>query len=284
VTTDLSSDLLSPHVASGRIFPSGRTSGEAADVDVVVPVHDEERVLESSVRRLHSFLTDRFPLSWRITIADNASTDRTAAIADRLHRQLDHVEATHLPLKGRGRALRDAWAHSDAPIVAYTDVDLSTDLAALAQLVEPLWSGQADIAIGSRLRPGADVVRGFKREVISRTYNVIVRTALHSKVTDAQCGFKAVRGEVARALVPLVEDDGWFFDTELLVRAERAGLRIHEVPVHWVDDPDSRVRIVRTALDDLRGIHRLRRSRSKGASPDRPSPTGERRQTARSTS
>jgi putative flippase GtrA len=169
------------------------------------------------------------------------------------------VSLLHLELKGRGRALRAAWARSDADVLCYMDVDLSTDLAGLLPLVAPLVSGHSDLAIGSRLARGARVRRGPKRELVSRCYNLILHTALRSRFSDAQCGFKAIRADVARALVPAVVDDGWFFDTELLVLAERRGLRIHEVPVDWVDDPDSRVAIVRTALDDLRGVWRLLR-------------------------
>jgi hypothetical protein len=168
------------------------------------------------------------------------------------------MRAIHLTRSGRGLALRTAWLASDATVVAYTDVDLSTGLEALAPLVAPLLSGHSDVAIGSRLAPGAMVVRGPKRELISRCYNRILRAMFDTGVRDAQCGFKALRGEVAEVLVPHVVDDGWFFDTELLLLAQRNGLRVHEIPVDWVDDPDSRVRIVRTAVDDLRGIARLR--------------------------
>jgi len=231
----------------------------APAVDVVVPVYNEEAALEASVRRLHAYLTERFPLTWTVTIADNASTDRTWGVACRLAAELPGVRAVHLDRKGRGRALRAAWSRSPADVVAYMDVDLSTDLDALLPLVAPLLSGHSDVAIGSRLARGARVVRGPKREVVSRAYNAILHATLRNGFSDAQCGFKAARADVARALLPLVEDDGWFFDTELLVLAEHNGLRIHEVPVDWVDDPDSRVDIASTAIDDLRGIGRLLR-------------------------
>ena len=137
------------------------------------------------------------------------------------------------------------------------DVDLSTDLDALLPLVAPLVSGHSDVAIGSRLAPGSHVARHPKRELISRSYNLILRTLLATRVRDAQCGFKAVRASVARRLLPAVEDDGWFFDTELLLLAERNGLRIHEVPVDWIDDVDSRVKVVSTAIGDLKGTARM---------------------------
>ncbi len=258
----LAADLL----PAGRLHASspGRPLDEPAGhpvVEVVVPVYNEERDLGPSVRRLRAFLDTDFPFSARITIADNASTDGTLALANALAAELPGVAVLHLPQKGRGRALKAAWLASDADVVAYMDVDLSTDLKALLPLVAPLLSGHSDLAIGSRLARGARVVRGPKRELISRSYNLILRTALGARFSDAQCGFKAMRADVAHRLLPLVDDPAWFFDTELLVLAQRSGLRTHEVPVDWTDDPDSRVHIVPTAMADLRGVARLLRQR-----------------------
>ncbi|MBC9714034.1 bifunctional glycosyltransferase family 2/GtrA family protein [Streptomyces sp. TRM66268-LWL] len=236
-------------------------------LDVVVPVHNEQRDLEPCVRRLHAHLVETFPYGFRITIADNASTDRTPEIAAYLSEAIAEVAHHRLDRKGRGRALRTVWAASDAPVLAYMDVDLSTDLNALLPLVAPLISGHSDLAIGSRLARSSRVVRGPKREFISRTYNLILRGSLQARFSDAQCGFKAIRRDVAERLLPMVEDTGWFFDTELLVLAERAGLRIHEVPVDWVDDPDSTVHIVRTAAEDLKGVWRVGRALAVGALP-----------------
>jgi putative flippase GtrA len=236
-------------------------------VDVVVPVHNEQAGLESSLRRLHEHLTRSFPYSFRITVAENASTDRTVDVARRVAAELPGVEVLVLSEPGRGRALRTAWLASDAAVLVYMDVDLSTDLAALLPLVAPLISGHSDLAIGSRLSSSSRVVRGAKREFISRSYNVLLRTTVGTSLADAQCGFKAVRADVAGQLLPLVQDDGWFFDTELLFLAEQVGLRIHEVPVDWVDDPDSRVDILRTARGDLAGIARVLRDRTAGRLP-----------------
>src|SRR4051794_7568363 len=236
-------------------------------LDVVVPVHNEETDLEPCLRRLHAYLRDRLPYPFRITVAENASTDATLEVARRMARELPGIEVLALPEPGRGRALRTAWLRSDAPVLVYMDVDLSTDLAALLPLVAPLISGHSDMAIGTRLSPSSRVVRGLKREVISRSYNLLLRRALATSLSDAQCGFKAVRADVAQRLLPLVEDTCWFFDTELLVLAERAGLRIHEVPVDWVDDPDSGVDLVRTAKTDLAGIVRMLRAFSTGRVP-----------------
>ena len=234
-----------------------RPAGATPQIDIVVPVYNEAAGLERSIRRLHAFLTQAFPFSWRIVIADNASTDATPQLAHALATQLAAVSVLHLPDKGRGRALRAAWSASDADVLAYMDVDLSTDLTALLPLVAGLVSGHSDVAIGSRLAPGSRVVRGPRREFISRSYNRILRLGLGARFSDAQCGFKAIRADAARQLLPLIVDEAWFFDTELLVLAQRRGLRIHEVAVDWTDDPDSRVEIVSTAIADLRGVVRL---------------------------
>ncbi|WP_040828574.1 bifunctional glycosyltransferase family 2/GtrA family protein [Nocardia jiangxiensis] len=236
-------------------------------LDVVIPVYNEERDLGVCVRRLHEFLGDGFPFSARITIADNASTDTTLAVAQGLADELADVHVVHLDRKGRGRALRAVWEASDAQVVAYMDVDLSTDLNALLPLVAPLVSGHSDLAIGTRLAKSSRVVRGPKREFISRSYNLILKASLQARFSDAQCGFKAMRTDVGQLVLPLVQDGEWFFDTELLVIAERAGLRIHEVPVDWIDDPDSRVDIIDTARKDLRGIWRLGRALATGRLP-----------------
>ena len=233
-------------------------------VDVVIPVYNEEKVLAQSVTTLHTYLSENFPLTWRITIVDNGSTDRTREISTELSTLHPEVHAIHLDAKGRGLALRSAWSASDATVVAYMDVDLSTRLEALLPLVAPLVTGHSDVAIGSRLAPGATVARGPRREIISRTYNMILRVVFANRFRDAQCGFKAVRTDVVHRLLPIIEDNGWFFDTELLLVAEHNGLRVHEVPVDWVDDPDSRVDVSRTAREDLKGVVRVARSFVRG--------------------
>jgi putative flippase GtrA len=247
-------------ITSGPLAGATRSTAAGVkppQVEIVVPVYNEQAALRGSIHRLHAYLLGHFPFSWRIVIADNASTDDTLEIARRLAHELRNVDVLHMEEKGRGRALRAAWAGSRAQVVCYMDVDLSTDLRGLLPLVAPLMSQHSDLAIGTRLAAGSQVTRGPKREFISRSYNHILRTALRARFSDAQCGFKAGRTDVLRQLLPDVRDDAWFFDTELLVLAQRRGLRIHEVPVDWVDDPDSRVDIVSTAIADLRGVARL---------------------------
>ncbi len=238
-----------------------------ASLDVVIPVHNEQNDVARAVRRLHTYLSDSLPYSFRITIANNASTDGTGEIADQLAEYYEEVGVLHLTEKGRGLALRAAWSNSGSAVLAYMDVDLSTDLAALLPLIAPLLTGHSDLAIGSRLARGSRVVRGSKREFISRSYNQLLRRTLSTHFSDAQCGFKAIRSDVAKQLLPLVQDDGWFFDTELLVLAERSGLRIHEVPVDWIDDPNSSVDILSTAVSDLKGVWRLGRALATGSTP-----------------
>ncbi|MEN0104531.1 MAG: bifunctional glycosyltransferase family 2/GtrA family protein [Curtobacterium sp.] len=240
------------------------------DIDIVVPCYNEQDTLAAHVRRLHTFCRTSLAHTWRITIADNASTDDTARIADDLAAMLDGVHAVHLPEKGRGRALKAVWGASDARVLVYVDEDLSTDLAALEPLVAPLLSGHSDLAIGTRLAGSSRVVRGGKREFISRSYNLLLRTTMGVSFSDAQCGFKAITRQAAEHVLPLCEDDAWFFDTELLVIAEHAGLRVHEVPVDWVDDVNSSVDIASTATEDLKGMWRVSRGLATGRIPVAP--------------
>jgi glycosyltransferase involved in cell wall biosynthesis len=229
-------------------------------VDVVVPVFDEERTLVRNVEALLEYLRAEFPCRYRIVIADNASTDGTAAIGAGLARRNDEVDYLRLERKGRGHALRSAWLASDANVVSYMDVDLSTNLESFLPLVAPLLSGHSEVAIGTRLGHSAHVRRRLGREVLSRGYNFLIHAGFRVHFSDAQCGFKAIRGDAAKRLLPLVVDDGWFFDTELLLLAERNGMRIYEVPVDWIEDLDSRVHLPSTIAGDLAGLWRMRRA------------------------
>ena len=235
----------------------GPDADAVPQLEIVVPVYNEAQQLAASITSLRTFLDRSFPLTTVVTVADNASTDDTWTIASGLAASLPGVRALHLDQKGRGRALRAAWTASRSPVVAYMDVDLATGLEALLPLVAPLLTGHSDVAIGTRLAPGAHVVRGARREIISRSYNLLLRTVLGASCSDAQCGFKAMRREAVDVVLPLVEDQAWFFDTEVLVTAQRLGLRIHEVPVDWVDDLDSRVAVAHTAWLDLCGVARM---------------------------
>ena len=251
-------------ILQGKVdLPIYYGSPAAVDADIVIPIYNEEAQLADSVSTLCSFL-DRharvlIPLSWNIVITDNASTDASWQIAKSLcDWYSNQVRALHLARKGRGYALKQAWLSSRAAVMAYMDVDLSTDIGSTGSLVLPLLQGGADIAFGSRLLPQSQVTRSPKREFISRTYNLMLRSYLAVSFHDAQCGFKAITSQAARALLPEVKDDEWFFDTELLVRAQQAGMTMLELPVRWVEDAGSTVDIPDTVKKDLEGMHRVR--------------------------
>jgi len=232
-----------------------------ASIDIIIPVYNEEHVLAESVATLREFLAQGFAHQYRIVVADNASTDGTLAVAQKLAQKHTDVASLHIPQKGRGRALRAAWLASPADILSYMDVDLSTDLAAFPPLVEAIASEGYDIAIGSRLARGADIRRSLRREVTSRSYNVMIKGLFFTRFSDAQCGFKAVSRRAVQELVPLIENNEWFFDTELLILAEKARYRIKEIPVRWLEDPDTRVNVPKTVWEDVRGLLRLRLKR-----------------------
>jgi glycosyltransferase involved in cell wall biosynthesis len=253
------------HQRSRKVTPVQR-----ALVDVVIPVLNEAHVLEQSTLAVRDFLAHHPAWDWRIVIVDNGSTDGTDRVARSLAARFLDVRFLQLPQRGRGRALRQAWTQSDADVMCYTDVDLSTDLAALPVLVQAVVSEGYDLGTGSRLLPQSRTTRSFKRELISRMYNLLVKAVLWTSFSDAQCGFKVVSRRVVAEIVPQVEDQSWFFDTELLVLAEKQGYRLKDLPVRWVEDDDSRVKIVKTAWEDIKGILRLRRKLCRHAwSPSR---------------
>jgi len=229
-------------------------------INIVIPVYNEEALLAGSIARLDAFLEKQCPYPCEIVIADNGSTDRTLEIARGLAAQHSRLSVLHRNQKGRGGALKSAWSQSTADIRSYMDVDLSTELAAFPLLVEKLVTGGYDLAIGSRLLNPALTTRSRKRELISRAYNLLVKGMFHTRFSDAQCGFKAITRRAAAELLPLVQDNAWFMDTEMLVLAEELGFRIFDMPVRWVERPDSRVRISRTAWEDIKGLLRVRRT------------------------
>lgn len=226
-------------------------------VDIAIPVYNEEEELRENTLKLYSFLRRKADFKWRITIADNASVDKTQEIGEKLAKEHPEIKYVHLAKKGRGRAIKYVWSRSKADIVAYMDIDLSTDISHLPNLVRAL-QNNADIAIGSRLLQNSVVKnRTFMREFISRGLNLLIKLMFVTQFSDAQCGFKAMTRQAARDLLPLVKDNGWFLDSELLIIAEKAGYRIYEEPVRWVDNPGSTVRVLPTAWGDFKGLVRL---------------------------
>ncbi|MCH8801946.1 MAG: glycosyltransferase family 2 protein [Chloroflexi bacterium] len=229
----------------------------SATVDITIPVYNEEEVLPRTIASLTEFLETNLSNPWQVTIADNASTDSTQTVSEMLCRKHPGVFYLRIPQKGRGRALRTAWLDSQADIVSYMDADLSTDLSHFPQLIKALESGN-HIAVGSRLSKDSQVSRGFKREFISRGYNLLINAMFFTGLPDAQCGFKALTRATAEAIVPNIKNNNWFFDTELLVIAAKRGFNIASVPVKWIDDPASTVNIASTAKEDIKGLMRLR--------------------------
>lgn len=228
-------------------------------VDLIVPTLNEVHVLRRSIERIRQYMRDEFPYPARVVVADNGSTDGTGDLAEQLAQEYEDVGVVRLNARGRGRALRQAWSETEAEIVAYTDVDISTELPALERMCRAIWEDGYDMAVGSRLMRESQTTRGLKREAISRIYNLFIKVVLWTRFSDAQCGCKAVSRRVVKDLMPLVQDEEWFFDTELLVRGEKGGYRVKDIPVTWVDDDDSRVKIVSTAWKDIQGVLRLRR-------------------------
>lgn len=227
-------------------------------LNVVIPVYNEEVELEERVTTLVGFMGAHLgEYDWRVTVADNASTDQTLAIAKKLAKKFPTVAVLHLDQKGRGRAVKKAWTECKADLLAYMDLDLSTDLKHFPPLVHALLRGY-DIAIGSRNATGARVYgRNLLRTITSKGYIALIKLFFMVRFTDAQCGFKAVTRRIVDELVPHIEDNAWFFDTELLILAEKLGYRIYEEPVTWIDNPGSTVRVVKTAMGDLEGLKRL---------------------------
>ena len=228
---------------------------------IVVPVYNEEKELEVNILKLKSFLEQVKELEWHIVIADNASTDKTPEIGRKLATQYKEISFFRLEEKGRGRAVKKAWQEFEADIFVYMDIDLSTDLKHLPALINAIEAG-FDITIGSRLLPASKVIgRTFKREILSRGYNLLIKALFGTHFSDAQCGFKAVSHKVVKELLPKIADNKWFFDSELLIVGEKSGFKIYEEPVTWVDNPGSTVRVLKTVTGDLKGLLRLFLSR-----------------------
>lgn len=232
-------------------------------VDVVLPVYNEEAVLRNNTLILYEYLKRTADFSWNIIIADNASSDRTSEIAKALISGKSNIRYEFLPVKGRGYALRNAFLRSNADILSWMDIDLSTNIRYFKLLIEGIQCGY-DIAIGSRLMQGSRIKRRLNREIISRAYNSLVKILFFNGFSDAQCGFKAFRADVIKRLMPLIKNNNWFFDTEILLLAEYNKYRIFEVPVEWIDDIKSKVNIPKTVMEDLAGLLRMRATLHKG--------------------
>lgn len=233
-------------------------------VDIAIPVYNEEKQLRKSIAKLRTFVADKQLANYKINIiiVNNASVDSTVPIGKSLAKQYRNVQFLSLRKRGRGRALIACWRQSKADVLAYMDADLSADLSFLKHLIDAVAKKGADIAIGSRLAKGAKVSgRTFVRELMSRGYNLLIRILFRVSFRDAQCGFKAVSRQAFQRFASLIKNRNWFFDSEMLIIASKAGFLIEEIPIFWRDDPGSTVKVAKTAKEDLLGLLRLTRTK-----------------------
>ncbi len=223
---------------------------------ITLPVFNEEKIIEKNVEIIRNFLIETFHDNTQIIIADNGSTDLTPEKSKKLSEKYSDIRYVYIYEKGRGRALRNALSKSNADVLSYMDIDISTNLEAFPKLIKAIEDGY-DIAIGSRFVKGSHVSRSIKRELLSRGYNILLKLFFDISFNDSQCGFKAVNRRIVEEIIPKVKDNAWFFDTELLIKAEKKGFKIKEIPVYWTENKDSKVNIIKTIVDYMRSIFRL---------------------------
>ena len=232
-------------------------------ITIAIPAFNEEQIIAKNSIRLESFLKKALPeFDWQVIIADNASTDNTRRESEEAARASERIKYFFTPKKGKGEAVLSAWTANPADIYAFTDADLAADISALPELIRLIALGQADFAIGSRYLPGSEVRRSFFRKFFSHGYRMVLGIAAGLRASDAPCGLKAISAKAAEAILPLIEDREWFFDTELLLRAEKAGLIIAEVPVKWTEPRKrkSKVSTVKLSCDYLKKIWKIKKS------------------------
>ncbi len=234
---------------------------------IVLPTYNEENILQKNVLKVRKFCQDNLRnFDWQILIADNGSTDKTPKLAQELSHEYSRIDYFHTSQKGRGAALKIAWNKNNylADIYLYMDIDLATDLNHLPQLIASIIQEGYDLTIGSRLQKESKTERSFLREFISRFYNLLLKIFFGLKIKDYQCGFKAVNQKIVEKIVPLIKNNNWFFDTELIILSHKNNYKIKEIPVKWVEKRDkkrkSKVKIIKTAWEDIKGIIRLKLS------------------------
>lgn len=227
------------------------------NINLTIPVYNEEKVLTTNINKLVSFLTEKIKEdNWQIIIANNASTDNTAKLAEQLASQNSKIKTFNLDIKGRGHALKYSWLNFPADILAYCDVDLATDINKLPELFS-LIKNDCDLAIGSRYLPDSASCRKFKRLIISKGYIFLVKIFFKTKLTDFQCGFKALSQRLASIIVPKLKDGGWFFDTELILLAgndANHNFIIKELPVNWQENKNSKVKFFISIIKFIKNL------------------------------
>jgi len=231
----------------------------AGKILFILPVYNEQDCVGKNSLLLCDFLEEKIQGDWTIRIVDNASTDNTLKMAQDASRECKKITVLHLDEKGKGRAIKNAMKDLSYDVYAFLDIDMSTDMNHIPELLRWIDEGY-DVVIGSRLLPGSNTKRSFRREILSRGYNILTRLLLGLPVRDTHCGFKALTRSVVEDVVPKVEDNEFFFDTELLARANKTGYKIKEMPVSWIEDADSKVNVKRTVINYLKNLVKLRRS------------------------
>ena len=228
-------------------------------VDIVIPVYNEEVNLEKNINILTEWLKNNFKYEWIVTIADNGSTDNTKKIAKDLDMKNKKIILKEITSKGRGIALRESWLSSTSDICAFMDIDLSTELEYLNEIIYPIVELECEICCGSRWMSSSNVKRGLFRGILSWSYNFILQTTLGLKIKDSQIGFKAIKTDTAKKVIPLIKDNEWFFDTELLLISQKNDLKIKQIPVIWIDHPKSTVVVLKTVKMFLRNVWRMKK-------------------------
>ena len=232
-------------------------------VDIVVPVYNEQETLATQIKKLHNYVEQIEKINCSIIIANNGSQDETASIAIELTKIYSNVRYSFTSQPGPGKILKQCWSQSDADIVGYMDLDLSTSLHHFSEAVELLSDDSCDVVNGSRLLPESQVIgRRAMRTVSSIVFNKVLKTVFQTKISDGMCGFKFFRRDVINEIkLSEIEHDGWFASASFLLVAEAQKFRIREIPVVWQDDARSKVKIIKLSLEYLRNIVSLKRSK-----------------------
>lgn len=233
-------------------------------VEFCLPIYNEEKIIEKNVLKIVNFCKEKnLPFNWRVIIVNNGSKDNSLAISQKLSADNKQIGYTTILEPGRGQALKKYWLTSNADVVAYMDADLAVSLNNIIDLINPFVNNEADLVIGSRMMPGATIKRSFIRELISQSCNILYRLIIGNNISDTQCGFKAIKTEVFKKIAPYIEDNKWFFDTEIISFTHHLGYKIKEVPVNWeenrYDERKSKVNLLKDSFIHLKNLLRLKK-------------------------
>jgi glycosyltransferase involved in cell wall biosynthesis len=233
---------------------------------IVIPVLNEEKILKENVLKIFNFCQKNLTINWQIVIVDNRSTDQTVVIAKDLGRRYQQIEYLYVDKVGKGVAIRTGWQKYSADIYCFMDADLATDLSALVTLISSFKEGY-DMVIGSRFLAQSQVSRSLIRKMFSFGYHLVARILLNLKIKDLPCGFKAINSRIKENVLPKVKDEAWFFDSELVIVAEKQGYRIKEIPIIWQEPRkgrgESRVKTLSLSLAYFKQLLALKKRLAK---------------------